>query len=242
MRGLPLAQLIQLFRYRDQRESISSYLCPMMLPSKFIAFDLETTGLESSKNEIIEVGAVKFTVEVKGGMLVPKKLGEFQSFVKPGMLIPEEATKINGITNSMVDNAPEISEVLRKFTAFCGQDTFWVAHNAEFDAGFLRVAYRKNPQFLPTSPIFDSLKIARTLLSVQTYKLGELAKILKAQGQINLQISADNLHRALYDCEVLAEVFVALLRRRLKEKDFQMGAFLPAATRLQPDPIYLNKK
>jgi len=213
----------------------------MILPSKFIAFDLETTGLESAKNEIIEVGAVKFTVELKGGVIVPKKIGEFQSFVKPGMLIPEEATRINGITNAMVENAPEVSDVLRKFTTFCGQDTFWVAHNADFDAGFLRVAYRKNPQFLPTSPIFDSLKIAKTLLSVQTYRLGELAKILKSQGQINMQVSSDSLHRALYDCEVLAEIFVALLRRRLKEKDFQMGAFLPAALKIQADPIYLNK-
>jgi len=214
----------------------------MNFPSKFIAFDLETTGLENSKNEIIEFGAVKFTVEVKGGVIVPKKLGEFQSFVKPNMLIPDDATRVNGITNAMVEDAPLINETLRKFTAFCGQDTFWVAHNAEFDAGFLRIAYKNNPQFLPTSPIFDSLKIARTLLSVQTYKLGELAKILKAQGQINMQVSSANLHRALYDCEVLAEIFVALLRKRLKEKDFQMGAFLPAITKIQPDPIYLNKK
>lgn len=214
----------------------------MILPAKFIAFDLETTGLEAAKNEIIEVGAVKFTVEVKNGMIVPKKLGVFESFAKPNMLIPDEASRINGITNAMVENAPPISEVLRKFTAFCGQDTYWVAHNADFDAGFLRVAYKANPQFLPTSPIFDSLKIARTLLSVQSYKLGELAKILKSQGQIGLQLSSENLHRALYDCEVLAEVFIALIRKRLKEKDFQMGSFLPAIQRIQPDPIYLNKK
>jgi len=214
----------------------------MNLFAKFVAFDLETTGLEAAKNEIIEVGAVKFTVELKQGMLVPKKVGEFQSFVKPNMLIPSDATRINGITNAMVENAPPVNDVLRKFTAFCGQDTFWVAHNADFDAGFLRIAFKNNPQFLPTSPIFDSLKIARSLLSVQTYKLGELAKIFKSQGQITLSLQSAELHRALYDCEVLAEVFVALLRKRLKEKDFQMGAFLPAALKLQPDPIYLNKK
>lgn len=210
--------------------------------AKFIAFDLETTGLDSQKDEIVEFGAVKFTVESKNGQITPKKIGEFQSLVKPSMMIPAQATEINGITNAMVDNAPGVADVLRKFTAFCGQDTYWVAHNAEFDASFLRTAYRKNPQFLPTSPIFDSLKIARTLLSVQTYKLGELAKILAAQKQINLQLESKDLHRALYDCEVLAEVFVALLKRRLKEKDFQMANFLPAVQRIQADPIYLNKK
>jgi DNA polymerase III epsilon subunit family exonuclease len=209
--------------------------------AKFIAFDLETTGLEAAKNEIIEFGAIKFTVEMKGNMLVPKKIGEFQSLVKPNMLIPEEATKINHITNAMVETAPVVNDVLRKFTQFCGQDTFWVAHNANFDAGFLKVAYKNNPQFMPTSPIFDSLKIARTLLSVQTYKLGELAKILKSQGQVNLSLESADLHRALYDCEVLAEVFIALLRKRLKEKDFQMGALLPSILKIQADPIYLNK-
>ena len=209
--------------------------------AKFIAFDLETTGLEAAKNEIIEFGAIKFTVELKGGMLVPKKLGEFQSLVKPNMLIPEESTRIHRITNAMVESAPPIAEVLRKFTGFCGQDTYWVAHNADFDTGFLRVAYKNNPMFLPTSPIFDSLKIARTLLSASSYKLGELAKNLKNQGQVTLQLQSKDLHRALYDCEVTAEVFIALLRKRLKEKDFQMGAFLPAATKIQADPIYLNK-
>ncbi len=213
----------------------------MIQYAKFIAFDLETTGLEAAKNEIIEFGAIKFTVEMKGNMLVPKKIGEFQSLVKPNMLIPEEATKINHITNAMVETAPVVNDVLRKFTQFCGQDTFWVAHNANFDAGFLKVAYKNNPQFMPTSPIFDSLKIARTLLSVQTYKLGELAKILKSQGQVNLSLESADLHRALYDCEVLAEVFIALLRKRLKEKDFQMGALLPSILKIQADPIYLNK-
>ncbi|HSQ42953.1 MAG TPA: 3'-5' exonuclease [Fibrobacteraceae bacterium] len=213
-----------------------------MIFAKFIAFDLETTGLEAAKNEIIEFGAVKFTVENKNGTITPKKIGEFQSLVKPNMLIPEQATHINGITNAMVESAPPVQDVLRKFTAFCGQDTYWVAHNAPFDSEFLRIAYRKNPQFLPTSPIFDSLKIAKTLLSVQTYKLGELAKILRAQGQIGLNLESSELHRALYDCEVLGEVFVALLRKRFKEKDFEMGAFLQAALKIQPDPIYLNKK
>jgi DNA polymerase III subunit epsilon len=214
----------------------------MNLYSKFIAFDLETTGLEADKNEIIEIGAVKFTVEMKGGMLVPKKLSEFQSFVKPNMLIPEEATRVNHITNAMVDDAPACGEVLRKFTAFCGQDTFWVAHNADFDTRFLRKAYTQNPQFLPSSPIFDSLKIARSVVTVPSYKLGELAKMFKSQNQITMNISSGDMHRAVYDCEMLMEVFVALLRRRLKEKDFTMGAFLPAATKIQPDPIYLNKK
>ncbi len=214
----------------------------MILPAKFIAFDLETTGLENSRHQIIEVGAVKFTVEVKGGMIVPKKLGTFSSFVRPDMLIPEEATKINRITNAMVENAPALTDVLRKFTAFCGQDTFWVAHYAPFDVGFLRPAYAKSAQMIPASPIFDSLRMARALVSLPSYKLGELAKYFKSQGQSSLELEAGQLHRAEYDCEVLSHVFIALLRKRLKEKDFEMSNFLAAATKIQADPVYLNKK
>lgn len=214
----------------------------MNIPAKFIAFDLETTGLENTKHQIIEIGAVKFTVELKNGVIFPKRLSAFSSFVRPDMLIPEEATRINGITNAMVENAPLLNDVLRKFTAFCGQDTFWVAHNAPFDVGFLRPAYAKSAQMIPSSPIFDSLRMARTLISQPSYKLGELAKYFKSTGQSTFELASDQLHRAEYDCEVLSHVFVALLRKRLKEKDFEMGNFLAAATKIQADPLYLHKK
>ena len=122
------------------------------LPPKFVAFDLETTGLVNTKDEIIEIGAVKFTVAVEGNKVVPKLLSEFNMLVNPNMLIPEEASKVNHITDDMVRDAPPVGECLKKFTAFCGQGTILLAHNANFDASFLRVAYAKNPQLVPVNP------------------------------------------------------------------------------------------
>jgi DNA polymerase III epsilon subunit-like protein len=90
-----------------------------MLPfATFIAFDLETTGLDPARNKIIEVAGVKFTIELKNGILVPKTIGTFSSLVKPTMHIPAEATQVNGICDADVDDAPSITDVLPEFTKF----------------------------------------------------------------------------------------------------------------------------
>ena len=214
----------------------------MIYPS-FVAFDLETTGLVDKKDEIIEIGAVKFTVRDDNGTIRPKQVATFQTLVKPPMMIPDEATKINHITNAMVENAPAIKDVLKKFTVFCGQSSILVAHNASFDAGFLHVAYTKNPQLLPGNPIVDSLKVARSILpELKTHKLGDLAHMFqRIKGQISLSINNDEMHRAVYDCEMLMEVFIALLRRRLRKEDRDISRILPAIIKNGSEPAYLTK-
>ncbi|MCF0223197.1 MAG: 3'-5' exonuclease [Fibrobacter sp.] len=218
------------------------------MPSKFVAFDLETTGLNNQKDEIIEIGAVKFTVETKNDRVVPKLVSEFETFVKPSMLIPAEATRVNHITNDMVENAPGINDALRKFTGFCGQGTILIAHNANFDASFLREAYKKNPQMIPGNPVIDSLVIARTVLPELTdeagkhnHKLGFLANMFQRRGEIAMKIESEKMHRAVYDCLMLMEVFVALLRRRFKEKDWEMGNIMAAMAKYKGLPQFLNK-
>ena len=113
----------------------------ILMPPKFVAFDLETTGLNNQKDEIIEIGAVKFTVETKNGKVVPKLLGELETFVKPNMMIPAEASAVNHIYDSDVQDAPAVGDAIKKFTEFCGQSSILLAHNANFDASFLRVAF-----------------------------------------------------------------------------------------------------
>jgi len=212
------------------------------LPPKFVAFDLETTGLVNQKDEIIEIGAVKFTVETQGGRVVPKLISEFETFVKPNMLIPAEASNVNHITDSMVEGAPPVGECLKKFTAFCGQGTILLAHNANFDAGFLRVAYGKNPQYIPGNPVIDSLALAKTILpELENHKLGYMANLFMKRGEISMKIDSEKMHRAVYDCEMLMEVFVALLRRRLKEKDWEMGSIMASMAKFKGTPKFINK-
>lgn len=213
------------------------------LPPKFVAFDLETTGLNNQKDEIIEIGAVKFTVFTDPkGRVVPKNLGEFNMLVKPNMLIPAEASSVNHITDDMVENAPPVGECLKKFTAFCGQGSILLAHNANFDSSFLRVAYQKNPQLIPGNPVIDSLVMARTIMpELENHKLGNIANMFMRRNEFSMKIDPEKMHRAVYDCEMLMEVFVALLRKRLKEKDWEMGNIMAAMAKYKGVPQFINK-
>ena len=213
------------------------------LPPKFVAFDLETTGLVNTKDEIVEIGAVKFTVAVDPkGRVVPKLISEFNTLVNPNMMIPDEASRVNHITDDMVKDAPPVGECLKKFTAFCGQGSILLAHNANFDASFLRVAYSKNPQFIPGNPVIDSLVVARTILpELDNHKLGYMAGLFMKRGEFTMKIDPAKMHRAVYDCEMLMEVFVALFRRRFKEKDWEMGNIMASMAKYKGVPQFINK-
>ncbi|MCQ2102844.1 MAG: 3'-5' exonuclease [Fibrobacter sp.] len=212
------------------------------MPPKFVAFDLETTGLNNQKDEIIEIGAVKFTVTVEKGRVVPKLEKEFETFVKPNMLIPAEASNVNHIYDKDVQDAPPVGEAIKNFTAFCGQSAILIAHNANFDASFLRVAYQKNPQIIPGNPVIDSLAISKAILpEASSHKLGILAGMFQRREEISMKIESDKMHRAVYDCLMLMEVFVALLRRRFKEKDWEMATIMKNLEKYKGIPQFINK-
>lgn len=151
-----------------------------------IAIDLETTGLSSSDDQIIEIGAVKFdsdTFEV---------LDVFEMLVDPRRKIPSEASDINGITNKMVKGQKSISEALEGFKNWAGDYECLVAHNAKFEAGFLAAA---DPSLL-NKPIFDTLKAARSRLKGRdSYKLTSLVKVEECA------------HRALPDAKACVTLY-----------------------------------
>ncbi len=212
------------------------------MPPKFVAFDLETTGLSFQKDEIIEIGAVKFSVEVKNGKVVPKLEKEFETFVKPNQMIPPEASNVNHIYDKDVQDAPAVGDAIKKFAAFCGQTSILIAHNANFDATFMRNAYRANPQFIPSNPVVDSLAITKAIMpEAGSHRLGILANMFQKSGEITMNIDSAKMHRAVYDCEMLMEVFVAVLRRRLKEKDWEMGNIMSSLEKYKGIPQFLNK-
>ncbi len=161
---------------------------------EFVAFDLETTGLSSQKDTIIEIGAVL----LKDG----KELDRFQTFVAPGRKLEKKIVDLTGITDAMLADAPPIEEVLPKFLDFVG-DRPLIAHNADFDVGFVRAAARKlGLPFQPTS--IDTLVLSQNLMpQLNKFKLNIVADALS--------LPEFNHHRAADDAVTCGLIFHRLV-------------------------------
>ena len=147
--------------------------CPGHMNGEAVVFDIETTGLSVKNCRITEIGAVK----IKDG----KVLDTFNTFVNPEQPIPEEIVKLTGITDEMVKDAPSEADALKLFFAFLGkrEDTggemLLIAHNADFDTGFIRAAAARNGMEFK-NPYLDTLALARFLLpNLKNHKLDTVA-------------------------------------------------------------------
>ncbi len=179
----------------------SGRLAEHKLSGGFIVFDIETTGLYTAKDRITEIGAVK----VEGGKITDR----FNTFVNPGIPIPEFITKLTGINDAMVADAPEIGQALDDFLRFTG-DLPVVAHNASFDTGFIRHFARQCGREF-NNVIIDTLQFSRNLFpELKKHKLDVVAK--------HLGIKLENHHRAVDDAKATAEIFIKCIEL-VAEKD-----------------------
>jgi len=171
------------------------------LDDEFVVFDIETTGLSSSNDRIIEIGAVK----IKNGNIIDS----FSSYINPQRDIPANITELTGISNEDVKDAPTEEKVIRDFMAFAG-DAVLVAHNANFDMGFLRSCLgRMNKESENT--VLDTLQLTRMLLpQLKSHKLNIVAKHFK--------VSLENHHRAVDDSKATGEILLKCFEL-LKEKE-----------------------
>jgi DNA polymerase III epsilon subunit family exonuclease len=167
-----------------------------------VAFDLETTGLSPQNACIIEVGAVKFSPS-------GEKLGTFQEFCSPGAPIPEEVVKLTGITDDMVTGAKPPLEVVEAFLEWATPPAIYIAHNAEFDLGFLRGAFTRAARKAPEWRVVDTLVWAQSLkLGTPNCKLGTLLE--------HYRIHADGpLHRSLADATGVMELVLRFTEGQL---------------------------
>lgn len=177
-------------------------------PMNFVVFDLETTGLSEIKNEIIEIGAVRFETN--------KPVEKFHTFIKPKKKITSRITSINGITNEMVENCPTIEEVLPKFIDFIGEDVL-IAHNSDFDMKFiLHQMYIQNYK-KPKNKVIDTLKLSRQKVRRYDYEKDRSLKLdsYKLESLKNdFGLWEVGSHNAIDDCKVCAYVYLKIENRR----------------------------
>ncbi|WP_433558798.1 DEDD exonuclease domain-containing protein [Pseudonocardia xinjiangensis] len=165
----------------------------------FVVLDLETTGGSAGNDAITEIGAVK----IRGG----ERIGELATLVDPGTGVPPAVMALTGITTAMISGAPRLPAVLPTLLEFLSGAVL-VAHNAPFDAGFLRAACERHGRPWPRPPVLCTARLARAVLSrdeAPSVRLGALAQLFGT--------TTKPTHRALADARATVEVLHHLLER-----------------------------
>jgi DNA polymerase III epsilon subunit len=192
---------------------------------RIVAFDTETTGLNVFDGDrVVEFGAVELMMGPDGGV---EEVQHHQFFINPGIPIPRAASKISGITDDDVADAPPFDHVadrVRKILA----DSILIAHNLSFDRNFLRVELERVGRYWPlTRAEVDTLPLSQRLMpKMRSHRLEAICK--------ELGVPLDNAHRASHDAEACGRVLVEIARRHGAPEDLQ--GFVEWADAVSPPP------
>lgn len=165
---------------------------------KFAVLDFETTGMSSDKDEIIQTG---LAIIDEAGTLYSTYAG----YVRPSRPIPSEITRLTGISDADVLDAPELEEMLSELVPLL-QDVVLVGHNVEFDSQFLQAALDRGGYLPFTGRMLDTVELARLLFPTQpSYALSSLTN--------TLGIMHDRPHQAESDARATADLFVLCVNK-----------------------------
>ena len=163
-----------------------------------VILDTETTGMDPASHRVIEIGCV----EMVSGVRTQRT---FQAYINPECDIPEEATRVHGLTLEFLSDKPTFAEIVDGFLEFI-QDSPLVIHNAGFNLKFLNAELsRLGFPAIPMNRATDTVLIARKKFPGSPANLDALCK------RFNIDLSARTKHGALLDAELLSEVYVELL-------------------------------
>ncbi|PJB72119.1 MAG: DNA polymerase III subunit epsilon [Alphaproteobacteria bacterium CG_4_9_14_3_um_filter_47_13] len=167
-----------------------------------IVLDTETTGLEPSEgHRLVEIGCVELENQVPTGK-------HYHQYINPERDVPAEAAAVHGLTTDILKDKPVFTEIYTDFLDFVGEDRL-VIHNAPFDMKFLN-AELKLVGHAPLSfkRVSDSLVTARALFPGSPASLDALCR------RFNIDLSSRDLHGALLDAQLLAEVWLEMMGGR----------------------------
>lgn len=163
--------------------------------SDFVALDFETTGVDSAKDRIIEVAAIRF---IDG-----KPMDKFVSLVNPERVISDLIINITNITNEMVVDAPVEKDIVVELFEFIGKSPI-VAHNTPFDIAFLKELVNRHNLNFEQPDLYDTLPLARTFFySLPAFNLGVVSEFFG--------LSAEGAHRAEKDTENCGTIFLRII-------------------------------
>lgn len=187
-------------------EPIVYYPADVMIEdTEYVAFDVETTGLSSVYDRIIELSAVRF----KEG----KKIAEFEEFINPERPIPANITDLTGITDEMVSDADSEETVMKAFQVFI-EGAVLIAHNASFDIGFVNNAFKNHQLSEISTPVVDTLELSRFLYpNLKSHRLNTLAK--------RFDVNLEHHHRAIFDSETTGKLCDIFLKDAKKKYDIK---------------------
>ncbi len=164
-----------------------------------IVFDTETTGLEAHKDDrLVEIGCVEVFNYTPTG-------NTFHVYINPQRSMPVEAFRVHGLSEEFLKDKPLFAEIADDFLAFVG-DSKLVAHNANFDMGFINAELKRlQKEPIPSERVIDTLQLARRKHPNTSNKLDDLC------ARYGIDNSSRVLHGALLDAELLAEVYSELV-------------------------------
>ena len=163
----------------------------MKFVDDYVLVDIETTGLSPTKDEIIEIGAIK----VQNNKIIET----YNELININRKLPSFITKLTGITDDMIKNGRMPTLVLKEFVDFT-QNNIIIGHNVNFDLGFLINKCRKYLNYNLDNDYIDTMFLARRLVPDSiNYKLGTLAKYFN--------VSYEGAHRGLKDVQITFEVY-----------------------------------
>jgi DNA polymerase-3 subunit epsilon len=188
-----------------------------------IVLDTETTGLDPASDRVVEVGCVELINSIPTGR-------EFHKYVDPQKMMPYAAQAVHGLTDEFLRGKPLFAEVAEELVTFLDGARV-IAHNAEFDVGFLNAEFARLDRPPLATEVVDTVRLAR-----RRYP-GAPANLDALLDRFAIDRSARTKHGALLDAQLLAEVYLELIGGRQPGLALTVAASATAApTRREPRP------
>lgn len=166
-----------------------------------IVLDTETTGLNPlSGDRVVEIGCIELINHIPSGE-------SFHRYLNPERDMPEEAFRVHGLSNEFLGDKPLFSAIADEFLAFVGTSTL-IIHNAPFDLGFLKAELLRAGRPVLDNAVIDTVMLARQVHPGARVSLDALCK------HYGIDNSRRELHGALLDSQILAEVYLELIGGR----------------------------